>query len=123
GSQKKTVYQYNIDDGSLINSFESLDCAASAVNADKKSISRACLNVNHLYKGFFWSYDLTVPFVVNEDRRQKKVIQKDLNGAILATYVSVAEASRQTGISKSPIAKTCRGEQSLAGGFIWSYRQ
>src|SRR5690606_23242410 len=35
GSLKKTVYQYNVEDGTLTNSYESLDCAANAVNADK----------------------------------------------------------------------------------------
>lgn len=123
GSLKKTVYQYNIEDGTLINKYKSLDCAASAVNADKKSISRACLNVNNRYLGFYWSYDLTQPFVVNNDKRQKRVIQMDMNGNILAEYISVAEASRQTGINKSSISKVCRGELEKTAGFIWQYSE
>ncbi|HNP69359.1 MAG TPA: NUMOD1 domain-containing DNA-binding protein [Aequorivita sp.] len=121
GSLKKTVYQYNIEDGTLNNTYESLDCAASAVNADKKSISRACLNVNHLYKGYYWNYDLTIPIVVKGDKRQKEVIQLDSNGNVLAKYVSVAEASNTSGVNKSCIAKCCRGERKSAGGFYWKF--
>lgn len=121
GSLKKTVYQYNIEDGTLNNTFESLDCAANAVNADKKSISRACLNVNNRYRGFYWSYDLSVPFIAKRDKRQKNVIQLDGKGNVLAKYTSVAEASRQTGINKSSIAKVCRGELKITAGFGWKY--
>ena len=45
----------------------------------------------------------------------------DMDGNILARYKSVAEASRQTGISKSPIGKTCRREQEQTGGYFWRY--
>ncbi len=121
GSLKKTVYQYSLDDGEIIGEYESLDCAASAVNADKKSISRACLNVNNQYKGFYWSYDLTIPFVANKDKRQKEVIQLDSEGNEIAKFISVAEASRQTGVNKSSIAKVCRGELEMTAGFVWQY--
>ncbi|WP_394345717.1 hypothetical protein [Gelidibacter gilvus] len=39
----------------------------------------------------------------------------------IAEYESVAEASRQTGISKSCISKVCRGERKQSGGYIWKY--
>lgn len=99
-----------------------MDCAASAVSVDKRSISRACLNVNQLYKGYYWSYDLTEPFVLNNDKRQKKVFQMDMTGAIIAEYVSVAKASRHTGINKSSIAKVCRGDLAKTAGFYWAYQ-
>ena len=121
GGLKKTVYQYDMESGALLNAFDSLELAASAVNAHKKSISRACLNVNNSFAGFYWSYILMEPFIPTPDKRRKTVEQIDVSGNVLATYCSVAEASRQTGISKSPIAKTCRGEQQMTGGFYWRY--
>jgi len=121
GGLRKTVYQYSIDSGVLVNQFDSLDVAAMAVKADKRSISRACLNVNNTFGGFYWSYTLSEHFEPSADKRRKEVEQLDRQGNVLAKYRSVAEASRQTGLSKSPIAKTCRGEQDLAGGFYWRY--
>ena len=37
------------------------------------------------------------------------------------TYVSLSEASRQTGIHVSNIARACRGEQKTAGKLHWLY--
>ena len=46
GGIQKTVYQYSIEDGSLVNTYDSLQSAGSAVNADKRSVSSAALGVN-----------------------------------------------------------------------------
>lgn len=120
GGFKKTVYQYNLD-GSFLNSFEDLTSAANAINSNKKAISRACWNVNHTVGGFTWSYDYVESFKPQLDSRKKEVLQYNLYGDILARYVSVAEANRKTGVSKSSIAKCCRGERKHGGGFLWKY--
>lgn len=121
GGIRKSIYQYSLEEGSLVNQFKCLEDAASAVSANKSSISNACLNVNNVYKGYYWSYDFSDPYIPEIDKRRKEVLQMDINGNILAKYNSVAEASRQTGTSKSPIAKTCRGEQEQSGGYFWKY--
>lgn len=121
GGLQKQVYQYNMKDGSLVATYNSLENAANAVGAEKRSISRACFNVNNAFRGFYWSYTKTVQFSPSGDKRRKKVRQLDSDGNLLAEYNSVAEASRQTGISKSPIAKSCRGEQKTTGGYFWNY--
>ena len=123
GGFKKTVYQYSIDDGTLTGTFDCLDSAARAVSADKKAISKACLNVNNLYNGFYWSYEYTEPFVPNYDARRKEVIQMDMEGNIVAVYKSVAEASESTGANRSSIAKCCRDEYKSASGFRWKYKE
>jgi hypothetical protein len=56
-----------------------------------------------------------------KDKRRRGVLQIDIEGAIVAQFKSVAEASRETGVGKSPIAKTCRGEQEQTGGYFWKY--
>jgi len=120
GGFQKTVYQYNLD-GSLINCYCCLQDAGNAVNAMKQDISRASLSVNKLFKGFYWSYNFTEPFRPDEDIRKKGVLQYSLEGYMLAKYVSVAEASRQIGLSKTCISRVCRGERANSGGFIWRY--
>ncbi len=120
GGFKKTVYQYNLD-GTLSNTFENLTAAATSVNATKKGISKACWNVNHTLKGYLWSYDYKEKFIPDSDNRKKEVLQYNLNGNLLAQYISVAEASRKSGLSKTCISRCCRGEREQSGGFIWKY--
>lgn len=121
GGIMKTVYQYDVVNGELINQFPSLETAAQSIGKDKKGISRACLNVNNTYGGFYWSYDLQKPFKAKKDKRRKRVCQIDVEGNLLAKYKSIAEASRQTGINKSSIAKVCRNELKDTGGYLWKF--
>lgn len=120
GGIKKTVYQYNLE-GSLNTTFEDLTSAALTINVRKQDISRACLSVNHALGDFLWSYEYKVPFVVEPDNRKKQVVQYNLKGEELASYISASEASRKTGISKTCITRCCRGEREQTGGFIWEY--
>ena len=121
GGFKKSVYQYSITDGMLINTFDSLKNAGNVVNATKQDVSRACLSVNNVFRGYFWSYKFKEPFIPNNDLRKKEVFQFTVDGHFLAKYVSVSEASRITGLSKSCISRVCRGEREKSGGFLWKY--
>ena len=120
GGFKKTVYQYSLDDGSLINTFDCLTSAANVVNATKQNISSACLGINKTCKGYIWSYSSTFP-INFKDNRKKKVAQLDLEDNFIAEYASIAEASNATGINKSSIAKVCRQERKQAGCYKWKY--
>ena len=120
GGFKKTVYQYNLD-GTLKNSFDNLNLAAVSINATKKSISKACWNVNHTLGGYLWSYEFKEKFIPEPDSRKKEVIQYSLNGNVLALYISASEASRKTGISKTCITRCCREEREQSRGFLWKY--
>ena len=120
GGMRKSVYQYTID-GILVNTFDSLESAANAVNANKRSISSACIGVNKTCKGYYWSYIHPVPYILNDDRK-KTVIQMDLKGKLLAEYNSVTEASKKSGVSKTCISRCCRGERDKSGGYIWKYK-
>jgi predicted GIY-YIG superfamily endonuclease len=121
GDFQKTVYQYNLVTGELINKHESLTSAANEVDSTKQHISRACLSVNKVFRGFYWCYELHTCFKPKKDARKKKVLQYSNVGSLMAQYVSVAEASRITGISKTCISRCCRGEREQTGGFIWKY--
>ena len=101
--------------------FECLEDAAKTVGASKQSISGACLSVNKLYKGYYWSYIFKEPFILGIDKRLKVVYQFTLDGEFIQEFKSVAEASRKTGASKTSIAKVCRGEYSNSNGYMWRY--
>jgi len=118
GGFKKFVYQYNLE-GKLVNTYNQLEDAANAVNADKKSISAACLGKIKTCKGSYWNYELLGEYSRPKDNRIKNVKQYDSNDRLLRSFSSIAEASEGTGINKSCIAKCCRGERKSAGGFYW----
>lgn len=120
GGIQKTVYQYSIEGGSLVNTYDSLQSAANAVGASKTGIGNACTRQNKTCKGYYWSYSLTVPFKLT-DKRRKPVMKMDLDGHFLSEYKSVAEASRKTGVFKTCISRCCRGERRSSGSFRWSY--
>lgn len=120
GGFKKTVYKYNLD-GMLNSTFESLIEAGASISVRKQDICRACWSVNHTLGGFLWSYNYVEPFIPEADSREKEVLQYNLNGNLLARYVSASEASRKTGISKTCITRCCRGERKKSGGFVWEY--
>lgn len=121
GGIRKKVYQYDLKDGSLLRDYNCLSDAADAVNAVSSSISNACLGYNKSCKGSIWSYSATFPISIARDKRLKKVRQYNLLGVLLAEFISVAEASKKTGISKTCISRCCRGERDLSGGFVWKY--
>ena len=121
GGFKKTVYQYNVETGELINSYDDLVSAANAVSANKRSISNVCLHTNKTCKGYYWSYSSTFELDSISDLRRKTVNQISLGGDIVACYESASEASRKTGISKTCITRCCRGERGQSGGFFWKY--
>ncbi len=118
----KKVYQYDINSGELLQSFWGLEAASSSLNIDRKSISKACLGEIKTCAGFYWSYQLNNNYRPEADKRTKEVFQFALDGGYLSNYKSVAEASRQTKVNISSIAKCCRGEYKCAGEYYWEYR-
>lgn len=64
---------------------------------------------------------------MNSDSMRMAVEQcrLDDHSVVIATYDSISEASRLTGIDKSHLAKVCRantnGESRMAGGYHWRY--
>ena len=121
GGFKKTVYQYNIEDGKLINTYNCLENAGNAINTTKKKMCSVCLSVNNKYKGFYWTYEFYEKFIPTKDLRTKEVYICTLDGIYLSKFKSVSNASKEMGISKTGIAKVCRGVQCQSGGFVWKY--
>lgn len=56
-----------------------------------------------------------------ETKSTRPIIQLSIDGTVINTYISIAEAMRQTGIGM--IANAARGNQKTAGGFIWKYKE
>jgi hypothetical protein len=63
----------------------------------------------------------------NNPKTSQQVVQYSLSGKYIATFKSMAEAERQTGINKSSIYGCCVGKRSKAGHngekYIWKYKE
>lgn len=55
--------------------------------------------------------------------KRKAVNQYTRSGAFLATYESGKIAAAITGVPAYAISKVCRGNRSLAGGYIWKFSE
>ena len=53
--------------------------------------------------------------------RNKEVQQFDKNNKLLATYKSISDASRITGIKVSSISYSANGQRKTGGGYIWRF--
>lgn len=51
--------------------------------------------------------------------KSNPVMQMNMSGETIATYESVTDASRQTGISRGMISHATHGRAKGAGGFMW----
>jgi group I intron endonuclease len=121
GGFNKTVYQYDILTGELVDKHTNLTNAGAVIGLNKKDLSKVCLSVNKACKGFYWSYEFKEYFKPYKDKRKKGVQQYSLDGKLIDKFISVSEASKFTGCNKTSIAKVCRGERIQCGGYNWCY--
>ena len=125
-SQKKRmieIKQFSIG-GELIKVWSSLSLAADVLNLSTSSISACCKGEKgrKSYGGYVWRY-MNDDFDKFDIRNKKfsSVNQYNRNGNYLNSYISIAEASRAMGVSKSNISMCCSGYINTAGGYSWKY--
>jgi group I intron endonuclease len=61
-------------------------------------------------------------WIESNSKRSKSVIQKTLDGFFIASYSSISEASKKTGINNSTIGIACKNPLAKAGGYKWEYK-
>ena len=52
----------------------------------------------------------------------KPVVQLTLNGEVVATWKSMAEAEKKGGFDSGNISRVCAGKRKKHGGFVWEYQ-
>ena len=85
--------------------------------------------ITHFRDNGYSLYNLTtggdIEYHLNSDSN-KRVIQKDLEGNIIAEYHSTREAEEKTGINHVSISMACRGRNCTLGHrshkFLWYYK-
>lgn len=63
------------------------------------------------------------PVIYNSPSRAKAVDMLNLDGVLVKTFPSAAEAERQTGVNNAHISSCCKGKRKSTGGFIWRYHK
>ena len=120
---RKAVNQYDLD-GNFIRRFNSIKEAAKALGCSDGEICYCCQKKKgkKTVYGYQWRYaDDTEKVGKVSIRNRKKVYQYTLDGRFIGEYISVAQASRETNIGCTDIAKCARGQFKTAGGYIWKY--
>lgn len=74
------------------------------------------------YKGYH-PFKEQNPMYGKPSHLRKKVIQKDLDGNVLAVYSSLKEADEKTGVSFKRISSCCRGECKKSKDYIWCFAE
>ena len=85
---------------------------------DTLTIDRINNNEGYMPQNCQW---LTLAENSAKDHKRTPVNQLDLTGNLIATYPSIIESSKVTGIRASNISKCCRGDLKRAGGYLWCY--
>lgn len=104
----------HIDSNKLNNNINNLEYVTQRENCIKAWKNNLCEKVREKATGRKHNTNI---------KTSKKVIQLDLQGNVIAEYLSVRDAERQTGINNSNIIRSCKNPNKKAGGFIWNYKQ
>lgn len=119
-NQMRKVCQYDLD-GNYIQTFDSMTDAANAYGVDRTLISAVCRRKRHSGAGYQWRYESDSPpsNYISEQERKVPVSMYDSDGGFVASYGSMSDAERITGIRYSAISACCSGKRQTAGGYRW----
>lgn len=113
-----SVSQYTLD-GKLVGHYYTQREAAEKNNLCYKNINSA-LKRGYPCGGFVWKY-YGEPFSLINKATSPVLQYKD--GVLIAEYLSIAEASKITGVNSSAISQCCGGHIKSAGKFQWKYKR
>jgi hypothetical protein len=101
----------HIDSNKLNNNIDNLEYVTQKENVRKAWESGLCEGIRKHAKNMI--HKNAIPC--------KAVAQKDLNGNLIATYVSVREAERKTGITSGQISHVCTGRIKATHNYIFEH--
>lgn len=131
GRGEKEVSQY-FKDGTFIRTYESIEEAHLKTGVNRCRIGKCCKGVAKTAGGYLWrlsNEELTSEYIewCNKIESSKgkhiktSVIQYTIDGVFVATYKSLNEAEKATGVSRKSIVVVCKGDREQAGNYIWRY--
>lgn len=127
----RKIVQFDIQ-GNRLKSFATCREAAEYVGVSRGFISTCCLNTNQTGKGFYWKYESMNSSHTNSEaqdeiykriasKRNRKVVQFDIEGNRLNSFATCREAGASVGVSNGSISRCCNGISQSRKGYVWKY--
>ena len=128
----KTVLQIDAQ-LNIVNKWHGTSHISKELGYSKRNIDLCCkMEYGHKTAyGYYWFYEedyindkINWDYYLSEQKiiyDGKKVVQKDLNGNIISTFISIMDAHRKTKINRQSIQYCLQGKQKYAKGFIFEY--
>jgi len=125
---KNSVCQFTLD-GILINKYRNCRFASKYCNISAENIRMVCDKKygRKTLGGFLWMYedDYIKNGIDTSDytrgSKNKKVIQTDLDGNYIATFISAREAEKITGIGYRMISRVCINQRKHTHGYVFKF--
>lgn len=123
--RRKPVLQYDLD-GNFIKEWEGAACVSGF---EKSNIGMCCKGKLLSTGGYIWRFKNSDDYpkkieVPNKWKSFKRpVLQYSLDGAFIARYNSVSEASKATDITTGNISQCALGKYKQIKGFVWKYEK
>lgn len=119
------VIQYTMD-GEFIAMYNSYGEAMRLTGVNDGSIGACCSGKQKHTGGYIWKPspeedNLCKVACKKVNTKAVKVNQYTLDGKFIATYTSLGEAHRITGVSRSRVALCCYGKAWTTGGYKWKF--
>lgn len=120
------IRQYMLD-GTFIKEYKSVQTAASEIGLQVDTITNVTSGRRNSAGGYLWRKCATGTPTGNIEPPNtalklagKIIFQVDQYGEVIATYNTIGQAERATGISRRSISDALKGIQKTAGGFRWT---
>lgn len=130
-TNSKQVTQYSMQ-GKKIKTYPSIAIAAQKTGISNSHIADRARGTEYSAGGFIWRFgsaskiDIKPMLDTIAKRRKrnkvtfgKKVTQYELNGHHVATFPTINDAAKTTGIKHADISKVMRKKRLSAGGYYW----
>jgi len=123
---KISILQIDINNGEILNTFDSITSAYKHLNLDPSNsslISTACKGKVKSAYGSYWCYsDKYDNFVFKKyNRIYNPILQFDKNGQFIKEYDNIIEAAKENNLNQSHISHALTDNPSC-GGFAWVYK-
>jgi len=127
----RKIVQFDIQ-GNRLNSFATCREAAEYVGISRGFIAGCCRKQNQTGKGFYWKYESMNSSDTNSEgqdeiykqiasKKNRKVIQFDIEGNRLNSFATCREAGASIGVSHGSISMCCNGVSNTSKGYVWKY--
>ena len=101
--------------GNFIQTFNSAKQAANNTNIPNANICSVLNGKRQTAGGYYWTFENQLPTI----KKQTKIYQYDLQGNLLNSFSTKAEAGRATHCNAADIGRVCKGQRQTCGGYIW----